>query len=58
VRGIPAEVFEAGIKERTVVLEFDSVAAAVAAYRSPAYAEARRALGDGAEREVRIVEGV
>lgn len=56
-RGLPAQVYEQGIKERTVLLEFDSVAAAIAAHDSPAYAEALRALGDGADREIRILEG-
>jgi uncharacterized protein (DUF1330 family) len=56
-RGLPAQVYEQGIKERTVVVEFDSVAAAIAAHDSPAYAEALRALGDGADREIRILEG-
>jgi uncharacterized protein (DUF1330 family) len=54
---LPAQVYEHGIKERTVVVEFDSVAAAIAAHDSPAYAEALRALGDGADREIRILEG-
>jgi uncharacterized protein (DUF1330 family) len=31
---------------------------ATAAYDSPAYAEALKALGDGAVRDLRIVEGV
>jgi uncharacterized protein (DUF1330 family) len=57
-RGQPARVFEAGVDERTVVIEFDSVDAAVAAYESPAYQEALRALGDGAERDLRIIEAV
>jgi uncharacterized protein (DUF1330 family) len=57
-RGEPARVFESGEMERTVVIEFDSVAQAVAAYESPAYQEALRALGDGAERDLRIVEAV
>ena len=57
-RGEPVQVYEKGIKQRTVILEFDSVAAAVAAHDSPAYSEALRALGDGAEREIRIMEGV
>jgi uncharacterized protein (DUF1330 family) len=54
---MPAHVYEMGIKERTVLIEFDSVAAAMAAHDSPAYAEALRALGNGAEREIRIIEG-
>ena len=57
-RGQPARVFEAGVMERTVVIEFDSVEQAVAAYHSPAYQEALRVLGDGAERDLRVVEGV
>ena len=56
-RGEPAHVYEKGIKQRTVLLEFESVAAAIAAHDSPAYAEALRALGDGADREIRIMEG-
>ena len=44
--------------ERTVIIEFDSVEAAAAAYDSPAYQEALQALGDGAERDLRIVEAV
>ena len=58
VRGLPAQVYEAGLSERTVVIEFDSVARAVAAHDSPAYQEALRALGEGAERDLRILEGV
>ena len=57
-RGRPARVFEAGVMERTVVIEFDSVEQAVAAYESPAYQSALRVLGDGAERDLRIVEAV
>ena len=49
---------EAGLNERTVVVEFPSYEAAVAAYDTPAYREALAALGDGAERDLRITEGV
>ena len=58
VRGVPAKTFEAGLGERTVVTEWDSVQHAVAAHDSPAYQEALRVLADGAERDIRIVEGV
>jgi uncharacterized protein (DUF1330 family) len=51
-------VFESGVMERTVVIEFDTVEQAVAAYESQDYQAALRALGDGAERDLRIVEGV
>ena len=49
---------EGGIEERTIVIEFDSVEAALAHYKSEAYHEALEALGDGAVRDMRIVEGV
>jgi uncharacterized protein (DUF1330 family) len=55
-RGLPARVFESGVMERTVVIEFDTVEQAVAAYESPAYQAALDALGDGAERDLRIIE--
>jgi uncharacterized protein (DUF1330 family) len=57
-RGLPARVYEGGLAQRTVVIEFESVAQAVAAHDSPAYQEALRALGNGADRDLRIVEGV
>lgn len=57
-RGAAAKTFEAGLQERTVLIEFDSVAQAVATYESKAYREALDALGNGAERDIRIVEGV
>lgn len=58
VRGTPAKTYEAGIAQRTVVSEFESLEKALAAHDSPAYQEALRALGDGAERDLRIIEGV
>ena len=58
VRGPAIEVYEEGLKERTVVVEFDSLDAARALYATPAYQEAVAALGDGAKRDMRIVEGV
>ena len=57
-RGEPAKVYENGLKQRTVLIEFDSVEQAIATYDSPAYQVALAALGDGADREIRIVEGV
>jgi len=58
VRGDPAKVYEAGVNMRAVVIEFPSVAAAIAAHDSPGYQAALKALGDGAERDLRIVEGI
>ncbi len=57
-RGNPAHAFEAGTTERTTLIEFDTVDAAVAAYHSDGYQAALQALGDGAEREIRIIQGV
>ena len=58
VRGDPAKVYEAGINMRTVVIEFPSIEAAIAAHDSPGYQAALKALGDGAERDLRIVPGL
>lgn len=57
-RGMPALLYEAGMPQRTVVIEFDSVEQARAAHDSPAYQAALAALGDGAVRDIRIIEGV
>lgn len=57
-RGEPSKVYELGLMQRTVLIEFDSVEHAIAAHDSPAYQEALAALGDGADREIRIVEAV
>lgn len=56
-RGLPAQVYENGLSQRTVIIEFDSVAQAIAAHDSPAYQQALRALAGGADRDLRIVEG-
>jgi uncharacterized protein (DUF1330 family) len=57
-RGSAAKAYEAGQMDRIVISEFPSVAKAIAAYESPAYREALKALGDGAVRDIRIVEGL
>lgn len=58
VRGNPSKVYEAGLMMRTVMIEFESVEKAIAVHDSPGYQAALKALGDGAERDLRIVEGV
>lgn len=58
VRGMAAEAYDNGLKERTVIVEFESLQAALALHDSPAYLEALVALGDGADRDMRVVEGV
>jgi uncharacterized protein (DUF1330 family) len=45
---------EAGLQQRTIVVEFDSYDIALAA----AYPKALQALGSGAEHDYRIVDGV
>jgi uncharacterized protein (DUF1330 family) len=57
-RGIPAAAFESGTLERTTLIEFDGVDQAVATYQGEAYQRALAALGDGAERDIRIIEAV
>ena len=57
-RGVAAQAYEAGIKERIVVIEFPSVAAAIAAHDSPAYQAALKVFNNAGERDFRIVEGV
>jgi uncharacterized protein (DUF1330 family) len=57
-RGMPAKLYENGINQRTVLIEFDSVAKAIATHDSPAYKAALDALDGAADREIRIVEGV
>jgi len=55
-RGIPASVKENGLMQRTVIIEFDSVEAAEAAYASPAYQEAVAHMAGGAvDRDIRII---
>jgi uncharacterized protein (DUF1330 family) len=58
VRGGRVTTYDAGVAERTVLVEFDSFEQAVAARESAAYQEALAALSDGVERDFRIVEGV
>ncbi|MEM5433004.1 DUF1330 domain-containing protein [Cupriavidus oxalaticus] len=57
-RGGEVVAFEAGLKERTVLVEFPSFEQALAAYESEAYQQALAVLGDGAERDARIVAGI
>jgi uncharacterized protein (DUF1330 family) len=57
-RGLPAQTYEEGLNQRTVLIEFDSVEQAIAAHDSPGYQMALRALGNATKRDVRIVEGL
>ncbi|MBC8641358.1 DUF1330 domain-containing protein [Caballeronia sp. EK] len=55
-RGVPAQVYEQGLQERTIVIEFDSLEQAVATHDGAAYQAALEALGDAADRDIRIIE--
>ncbi|MBA3524254.1 MAG: DUF1330 domain-containing protein [Geodermatophilaceae bacterium] len=57
-RGNAAAAFEQGNLLRTVIIEFASVEAAVAAHDSSDYQRALAALGDGAVRDIRVVEAL
>jgi uncharacterized protein (DUF1330 family) len=57
-RGVASVVYEKGVKERTVIVEFESAQKAIAAHDSPAYQAALKALDGAADREIRIVEGM
>ena len=56
-RGVAVKAYESGVQERSVIVEFNSVQDALAAYESPEYKQAMKVLGD-AKRDVRILEGV
>jgi uncharacterized protein (DUF1330 family) len=57
-RATAAQIYEAGLLERTVIIEFESIEHATSAHDSAAYQAAIAALDDGAVRDVRIVPGV
>ena len=57
VRGFPTNIYEQGLKERTVIVEFESLEMALNARESITYKAALEALGEGVERDFRIVEG-
>ena len=57
-RGTAANAYESGLRERIVISEFPSVEQANAAYNSAGYQQALKVLGNGAVRDIRIVEGL
>ena len=57
IRGTPTRAFEAGLNERCVVIEFDSLEKAIATYEGPEYQAAKKLLEGSVERDVRMVEG-
>ena len=57
VRGMPAKTFEAGLNQRTVVIEFESLEKAIATFESREYQAAKKLLEGAVERDVRMAEG-
>jgi uncharacterized protein (DUF1330 family) len=57
-RGNAAKAYEAGLAQRVVIIEFDSVEQAIKTHDGPAYQEALRVFDGAAERDLRIVEGL
>jgi uncharacterized protein (DUF1330 family) len=57
-RGTAAKAYEKGVAQRVVIIEFDSVEKAAAAHDGAGYQAALKVLGNGAERDIRIVEGL
>lgn len=53
-----AKTYEAGLNQRTVLIEFDSLEQALAAHETPGYKAALKALDNGAERDLRVIEGM
>jgi len=51
------QVHEAGLQQRTIIVEFDSCDNALAAHESEAYQKALQALDSGSGLDYRIVEG-
>jgi uncharacterized protein (DUF1330 family) len=57
-RGLPLATFENGLDQRVVIIEWDSLDQAVAIYQTDGYRKALERLGDAADRDIRIIEGV
>ena len=55
-RGNPVKTYEQGVAQRLVVVEFDSVANAIATYESAEYQASLVHLRGAAERDVRVIE--
>jgi uncharacterized protein (DUF1330 family) len=54
--GVANEVYEAGMKQRMVIIEFPSLQAAIEAHDSPEYQAALKVFNNAAERDFRIIE--
>jgi uncharacterized protein (DUF1330 family) len=56
VGGMPAATWEKGLNERVVIVEFETLQKPLDAHETADYHAAPRALGNGAERDMRVVE--
>lgn len=56
-RAVATKAYEAGLMQRTVVIEFESLERAIACHDSAEYQKALKALEGGVTRDLRIVEG-
>lgn len=57
-RGVAAKAYESGLLERTTIIMFDSLQAAIATHDGPDYQAALVALDGGITRDLRLVEGL
>ena len=57
IAGKPAKAHEAGLDQSVVVVEFESLEKAIAAYESDAYGPALKVIDSAAQRDFRNVEG-
>ena len=56
IGGKPAKTHEAGVDQSVVVIEFENLEKAIAAYESDLYRAALKAFDNAAQRDFRIVE--
>lgn len=57
-RGLPLAIREGGAMQRTLIVEWDRLEDAVGLYEGAAYKAALARLGDGAVRDIRIIEAM
>ena len=57
VGGKPAKTHDGGVDQSAVIVEFESLEKAIAAYESDLYRIALKVLDNAAQRDFRIVEG-
>jgi uncharacterized protein (DUF1330 family) len=57
IAGKPAKTHEAGVDQSVVIVEFENLDKAIAAYESDLYRPALKVFDNAAQRDFRIVEG-